>query len=246
MFTISLYNLKGGVGKTASCVNLAYLAARDGYRTLVWDLDPQGAASYYFQAEVESHPIKKLMDGNVELESLIGPTPYKNLDIVPSSFNTRKLDAILQNNDGGKKQLRNILKRVSHDYDFIFIDCPPAFSLLSENIFVASDAILMPVIPTTLSRRTYQMVKEYFHEKGDNLEKLMCFFTMVDDRKSMHIDVMKELLGENRFFDHYIPYLSDIEKMGIHRKPVALSSPSSYAATCYQALWQDIKDGVIA
>jgi cellulose biosynthesis protein BcsQ len=50
MFIISLYNLKGGVGKTASCVNFAYMAARDGFRTLIWDLDPQGAASYYYKA----------------------------------------------------------------------------------------------------------------------------------------------------------------------------------------------------
>ena len=103
----------------------------------------------------------------------------------------------------------------------------------------------MPVIPTTLSIRTYEQVKNYFNSKEIDTNKLMCFFTMVDTRKNMHNDVMRQLYKDMRFFEHYIPYLSDIEKMGIKNAPLEVFAPSSFAATCYRALWNDIKEGVL-
>ena len=116
--------------------------------------------------------------------------------------------------------------------------------MLADNIFHASDAVLMPVIPTTLSLRTFEIVKAYFKEK-DFADKLMCFFSMADTRKSMHNGVMQELYKNKRFFEHYIPNLSDIEKMGLHSAPVAEFAPASYATVCYQALWNEIKEGVL-
>ena len=102
----------------------------------------------------------------------------------------------------------------------------------------------MPIIPTTLSIRTYQMVKHYFKEKELDLSKLMCFFTMVDLRKNMHHEIMDELFKDKRFFENYIPYLSDVEKMGIHQAPIEEFARSSYAARCYSDLWDEIKEGV--
>ncbi|NJO24626.1 MAG: ParA family protein [Bacteroidia bacterium] len=138
-----------------------------------------------------------------------------------------------------------MLKPFEGEYDFIFIDCPPGLSALSENVFHAADIVLMPVIPTTLSIRTYNMVKDYFKEKGIELSKMMCFFTMVDLRKNMHKEIMEELYKDKRFFENYIPYLSDVEKMGIHRTPIEEYARSSYAAQCYRDLWEEIKEGVL-
>jgi chromosome partitioning protein len=244
MFITSLYNLKGGVGKTASCVNFAHMAARDGYKVLLWDLDPQGAASFYYNAQPkEKVTAKKIIEHTLDLEEAIMSTPYEWLDIIPADLSARKLDLLLDDKSS-KKQIRNLLKTVADTYDFVFIDCPPGFSSLADNIFFASDAVLMPVIPTTLSIRTYEIVKHYFEEKGD-VEKLMCFFTMVDIRKNMHKDVMLQLHKDKRFFEYYIPYLSDVEKMGVHHAPLEAFAPSSYAATCYRALWNEIKEGVL-
>ena len=244
MFITSLYNLKGGVGKTASCVNFAHMAARDGYKVLLWDLDPQGAASFYYNAQPkEKVTAKKIIEHTLNLEDAIMSTPYEWLDIIPADLSARKLDLLLDDKSS-KKQIRNLLKTVADTYDFVFIDCPPGFSSLADNIFFASDAVLMPVIPTTLSIRTYEIVKHYFEEKGD-VEKLMCFFTMVDIRKNMHKDVMQQLHKDKRFFEYYIPYLSDVEKMGVHHAPLEAFAPSSYAATCYRALWNEIKEGVL-
>jgi cellulose biosynthesis protein BcsQ len=246
MTTIALYNLKGGVGKTASCVNLAYLAAADGFRTLLWDIDPQGSSSFYYKAKPKTHPgIKKLIARDAVLEPAILSTDFELMDVIPADNNPRSFDIMVEEMKGSKGRMKSVLKQLEKEYDFLFIDCPPGFSALSENIFAAADVVLMPVIPTTLSVRTYQMVKDYFKEYELDIHKLVCFFTMADLRKKLHNDVMEELYRDKRFFQHYIPYLSDVEKMGIHRAPVMEYANSSFAARCYRDLWNEIKEGLL-
>lgn len=246
MFVASLYNLKGGVGKTSSSVNLSYLAAKDGYNVLVWDLDPQGAASFYYNSKAKAtNTSKKLISNRISIDDAIRATNYHSLDIIPADMSSRKFDILLNDASGSKKQMKALLKEVEEDYDFVFIDCPPSFSALADNVFYASDAVFMPVIPTTLSLRTYEMVAAYFTKKNIGLDKLMCFFSMVDIRKNMHKDVMSDLFNNKHFFEHYIPNLSDIERMGVHHAPVDTFAPSSYAAICYRALWEEIKEGVM-
>lgn len=246
MFVIALYNLKGGVGKTASCVNMAHLASGDGFRTLLWDLDPQGAASYYYKTKAgKKSGIKKLLEKNVSLDELVQLSEYEYLDVIPADQSSRKLDILLDEHKDSKKQMKQMLKQARNNYDFVFIDCPPGFSVLADNIFEAADAILLPTIPTTLSIRTYEIVKSYFEEKNLPLEKLMCFFTMVDARKKLHLEVMDGLNKDHRFFEHYIPYLSEVEKMGVEQAPVTAFAPNGRAAQCYKDLWNEIKEGVL-
>lgn len=246
MVTIALYNLKGGVGKTASCVNFAYLAAQDGYKTLLWDIDPQGSASFYYQSKPRHKGgIKKLIEKDADIEEAIMVTDYENLDIIPADLSAKSFDVILEEMKSSKKRLKSILQPLNKGYDFVFMDCPPGFSVLSENIFHAADIVLMPVIPSTLSIRTYNMVKEYFKEKNIDLLKMMCFFTMADLRKNMHNEIMETLFKDKKFFENYIPYLSDVEKMGIHKAPIETFARSGYAAQCYRDLWAEIKEGVL-
>ena len=247
MITVALYNLKGGVGKTASCVNFAYLAAKDGFKTLLWDIDPQGSTTFYYKVKPKDiQGIKKLISKDANLESAILSTEYANLEIIAADNSAKSFDIMLEEMKGQKNRLKGILKQLEKEYDFIFIDCPPGFSALSENIFNAADIVLMPVIPTTLSIRTYNMVKDYFKEKELDSNKLMCFFTMADLRKTMHNEIMEQLYKDKKFFQNYIPYLSEVEKMGIHRQPIEEYARSSYAAKCYHELWTEIKEGVVA
>jgi cellulose biosynthesis protein BcsQ len=246
MFIASLYNLKGGVGKTASCVNFAYMAAMDGYKTLLWDLDPQGAASFYYNAQPKAKAnVKKIFDQSVSLEEAIMFTDYENLDIIPTDVSSAKLEHALST-PGSRKLLKTLLKGLEDEYDFIFIDCAPGISPLADNVFFASDAVLMPVIPTTLSVRSYHIVRDYFTEKMGSIDKLLCFFAMADTRKAMHNEIMDELCTDRHFLEHYIPTLTDIEKMGVYNAPVEAYAPSSFANTCYRALWREIKEGVLA
>ena len=223
MTTIALYNLKGGVGKTASCVNFSYLAAADGFKTLLWDIDPQGSSSFYYKVKPKQHPgIKKLITKDAHLESAIMSSDFELLDVIPADNSSKSFDIMLEEMKSSKSRIKSVLKQLDGEYDFVFIDCPPGFSALSENIFNAADIVLMPVIPTTLSIRTYNMVKDFFKEKDLDIGKLTCFFTMVDLRKNMHK-----------------------EKMGVHKAPIMEFANSSYASKCYRELWTEIKEGVL-
>jgi chromosome partitioning protein len=246
MIVIALYALKGGVGKTASCVNFAYLAAKDGYKTLLWDIDPQGSTTFYYKVKPkDATAIKKLVSKDADLGNAIMGTNYENLDIIAADNSSKSFDTMVDEMKGSKNRLKSVLKQLDGEYDFVFIDCPPGFSALSENIFNASDIVLIPVIPTTLSVRTYNMVKDYFKEKDLDANKMMCFFTMTDLRKNMHNEIMEQLYKDKKFFQNYIPYLSDVEKMGVYQEPIEEFARSSYAAKCYSELWTEIKEGTL-
>src|SRR5436190_12095005 len=115
MITIALYNLKGGVGKTASCVNFAYLAAKDNFKTLLWDIDPQGSTTFYYKIKQKGAPgIKKLISKDANLEAAIMSTDYENLDIIPSDVSAKSFDIMLEEMKGNKNRLKNILKQFEH------------------------------------------------------------------------------------------------------------------------------------
>lgn len=245
MTTIALYNIKGGVGKTAATVNLAYLAAETGKKVLVWDLDPQGAASFYFKSENRpKSSLKKVLSNKPELDTIIEETDFNNLFLVPAAFGNRHLDIQLDEIKHSKKQLKSLINELKGNFDYLFLDCPPGIGLLSEAIFNMADLVLMPTIPTTLSIRTYEMVQEFFLKHELNKEKLVCFFNMADIRKNLHNDVINNYFNQRDFLKSYIPYLSTVEKMGERLSPVIHFAPSSYAAQCFRALWLEIKENI--
>lgn len=241
MTVFALYNLKGGVGKTAAAVNLAYLAAADGFKTLVWDLDAQGSASFYLNVQATNkNETKKLFTEELDLKQAIQDTAFKNLCVIPADISARNIDTLLSDVKHSKKKLKSLLGDAKQ-FDVVFLDCPPGISLLHENIFNAADWILMPNIPTTLSVNSFETVKDYF--KNNDLDKSMlkCFFSMVDHRKNLHHETMQEFYDNKFFFKSYIPYLSDVEKMGVNRQPLFEYAGSSYAAKCFRDLWNEIK-----
>lgn len=242
MVTIALYNLKGGVGKTAASINLAWLSAKEGYQTLVWDMDPQGSASFYLGAKASvKNETRKLLSSEMELTEAVQATKYENLDIIPADISARQADILLSEMKQSKRKLAPLLSSLKKEYDVVILDCPPGISVLHDAIFVAADWILMPNIPTTLSIRSFETVTDYFKENDLNRSKLKCFFSMVDHRKNLHHEVMNTFYKDKYFFKNYIPYLSDVEKMGIHEGPLETFAASSYAAQCYRDLWKEIR-----
>jgi len=243
MIIFGIYNIKGGVGKTAASVNLSYLSSLEGKRTLLWDLDPQGSSSFYYHKEHGNDAsLKKIISGKVDLNDIIEGTDYRNLEIIPSDFSYRHMDTLLDQVKKSKKRIREVLKELKNEYDVIFLDCPPGISILAENIFQACDYILVPTVPTPLCLRTYEQIISFFKE--DNLDKssVIPFFSMVEMRKSIHRNLMKELTeGIPNLCTSVIPFLADVEKMGIYRKPVAEFSPNSKASASFKALWKEIK-----
>lgn len=242
MKILALYSIKGGVGKTASAVNLAFVAARAGYRTLVWDLDPQGASSYYFRIKAKiKGGSKELITGKRSLDGLIKGTDFDNLDLIPADFSFRNLDLLLDEKKKPTKQLKKLLTPLATDYDFIFLDCPPSISLLSEAIFEAADVLLSPIIPTTLSVRTLHQLQSVIADKQLTELTLIPFFSMVDKRKKMHKDIMAQLSETcPDTLKTTIPYASDIERMGSENNPLGAYSHKSDLINIYNELWQEI------
>ena len=243
MIIIAIYNIKGGVGKTASAVNLSYLAAKDNKRTLLCDLDPQGSATYYFRIRPhKKFSSKKLLKGGTTLEKFIRATDFEYLDLLPAKMSHRKMDILLDKIPKSKKQFNSIFSRSLQEYEYLFMDCPPNITLVSENVFYAADYILIPLIPTTLSILTYQKLLKFFKSHKLSEKKLIPFFSMVERRKKMHQEIIREYIKpRGNFLESLIPYNSEIEKMGIYRTPLVYCRPGSKAAKAYQALWLEIK-----
>jgi cellulose biosynthesis protein BcsQ len=244
MKIIATYSIKGGVGKTSTAVNLAFIAAGNGFQTLVWDLDPQGASSFYFRIKPKvKGGGKDLIAGERELEGLIKGTDFDNLDLLPADFSFRNLDLELDARKKPTQRLQKLLKPLAREYDYIFLDCPPNISLLSEAVFIASDILLSPVIPTTLSLRTLEQLKKFI--KGNKLKKLQLipFFSMADRRKKMHREIITNSLAEHPdILKTAIPYASDIERMGLERMPIGGFINKSRSTDAYRALWREIQE----
>ena len=252
MKTLALYNIKGGVGKTASTVNLSYLAAHEGRRTLVWDLDPQGAATFYFRIRPK---LKGGRRGLVEkkaknrLGDQIRGTDFEGLDLLPADFSFRKLDLALDEVSRPEKPLKRILKALAGEYDIIFLDCAPSISVTSEALFEVSDALLVPTIPTPLSLRTLEQLDRHLKGQGPKNLRVLPFLCMADRRKLLHrqipltlAETCAEMHRVEAPLESQIPYSSVVEQMGTQRSPLFAYSRSSPAAQAYQALWQETKD----
>lgn len=243
MHTIAVWTVKGGVGKTAAAVNLAHAAASSGVRTLLWDLDPQGATSFYLRALPElPGGVQTVLDRDLDLRQFVQASEFDNLFLLPADFSYRHLDLALDAGRKPRKLLAKRLRPLAAEYDLVMIDCPPSVSLVSEAVLRAADAVLVPVIPTTLSMRTLEQVREFAATAGKHRPLVMPFLSMVDRRKWMHLDTSERCLADDSFLRTPIPSASVIERMGLTRAPVAATLPSQPAARAFGELWQEIAE----
>jgi chromosome partitioning protein len=243
MKIFATYNIKGGVGKTAAAVNLSYLAARDGYRVLLWDLDPQAAASFLFRIKPRvKGGGKALMQGTRSIDAAIKGTDFDGLDLLPADFTYRNLDLVLGSARRPARKLASLLAPQEADYDVIFLDCPPSISLLSESVLHAADVLLVPLIPTTLSVRTLDQLTDFVRGFDGRQPAVLPFFSMLDRRKRLHAEIAGQLPAERPgFAATAIPAMSMIERMSVQRAPVTAFAPRSQGARLYRELWREAR-----
>lgn len=248
MNIIAVYNMKGGVGKTASAVNLAHLAAESGFRTLLCDLDPQGAAGYYLRIRSPGkYSAENLVEGGKRLLNAIRESDFPLLDLLPADLSFRSLDILLSEKKQQTKRLKKSFKVFGKEYDLVIVDCPANLTLEAENILEAADHILIPLIPTTLSRESYTIMLNFFKRRKINPSRVHSFFSMVDGRRRLHREVIAGLLQDDRhIWDIQIPYSSIVEQMGVRRMPLTAYSRKGPAAQAFNDLWEATRRTIAA
>jgi len=217
---ISLYNIKGGVGKTSTALNLTSVASKYG-RTLLWDLDIQGASSFFFNKKP-----KKRYIFQKPAEKIIKATQYDNIDIIPSDTKLEKY----------KNEMPELLKLLKKRYDFIIMDAPASLSPLTRDLLRYSDIVLVPVLPNILSLRTYnQIIKT-------GIAKNIKLFINGYENKTAHRKIVQSVLKlpSSQYLKTYIPKSELIESMPFEKMSVVERHPHSREAKIYEKMFKEI------
>ena len=236
MAVIAVYNLKGGVGKTTLAVNLAWCAAQlAARRTLLWDLDPQAGATFLLGATPWRDTAQSVFARDVAAAKLIHQTDYARLSVLPADASLRGLDQFFFTL-GKRKRLARLLEGLTGSFDRIVLDCPPGLTETTEQVMRAADIILVPVIPSPLSRRALEEVVQHIAQLHAGRAAILPVFSMVDRRRVLH----KAALAANPDWP-VVPMASAVEQMGLHRAPVGCFAASSPAADAFAYLWRAIE-----
>ena len=253
---IAVTNQKGGVGKTTTAVNLAYFFAKAGARVLLVDFDPQGNATSGLGIEKSSlqsvsNPggkptILSAVSGETPLGDVIQTTKFKRLSIAPATPQLADAEAGLAKAERRFVRLRDALKTVQDDYDFIFIDSPPSLSLLTVNALIAADQVLLPVQAEFYALEGLSQLLETMKlvRKGLNptLELLGVLVTMYDSRTTLSQQVYTEVAKHfpGKVFDTQIPRNVRLAEAPSHGLPVGAYDRFSKGSRAYKATVEEI------
>lgn len=241
MKVLAAASIKGGVGKTATAVNLGAEATRAGVRVLLWDLDPQGSATYLLRAEhhLAGGGARGLVSSRGELAPHVRATSVPGLHVLPSDLSLRFLDRHLDAAGKPRRRIGALLSPLSSAYDLVVLDCPPGASIGIESAFRATDLLVVPVVPTTLAVLTLGQLEEVVAARSRR-PALVAHLSMLDRRKRLQRETAEELRQRDDVLHTAIPNTTAVERMGPERAPVRAFAPRSPATAAYEQLWSEV------
>ncbi len=234
---IAIYSAKGGVGKTTLAVNLSWAsAALSKRRTLLWDLDPQGGASYLLRQDAVGPGLRAKIIAKDDIRSLVRNTDQPHVDMLSADRSLRHLDRDFHELKK-RKRLAKIAQDIGADYDRIIIDCPPGLTETSDQILEAADIVVVPVIPAALSQRALEVMTHHLMRKKGPQVVVAPVFSMVDRRRALH----RAALEEHSAWP-VIPLASAYERMSENRCPIGALLPlSAVPVEAVAQLWRRLE-----
>lgn len=244
----AIFNQKGGVGKTTTNINLGACLAHMGQKVLLIDIDPQGNTTSglgLVKRNLESTLYDVMTEENYDIRKAIYHTETENLDIIPASVDLSGAEVELIKIFGREIILRNALKKVKEEYDFIFIDCPPSLGLLAVNALVASDGVIIPIQcefyaleGVSQLMKTVGLVRREMNKK---LQVTGVILSMYDGRTNLGLQVIQEVkrFFGNKVFGTVIPKNVRLAEAPSYGLSIVDYDPSSKGAKAYKKLAEE-------
>ncbi|MDD5748982.1 MAG: ParA family protein [Actinomycetota bacterium] len=242
---ISFANQKGGVGKTTTCINLAGALCEKGTTILLVDMDYQSNLTLgvgIFPDEVKKGMGDVMLFGDVSLREIIHTTNIPGADIAPANLDLSKVDINIADRKERQSILHNKLLEVKDNYDYVFIDCPPAFNLLTINALSASDGVLIPIqcYPYSLSglNTLLEIIDDIRYAYNFDLEIAGIIPTAYDTNTKIASEVLKELHERygGKVFDSIIKKSVKVAEGPIHQRPMVQYAKSHPVTMAYREL----------